>query len=235
MNPLRIDIITLFPEMFAGWLEFGGVARARERGLVSVELTGLRQFGIGRHLQVDDYPFGGGAGMVLKPEPLFAAVESIPDAAAGPIVLLSPRGHIFDQKMAESLAQQPRITLIAGHYEGVDERVSEHLVTHEVSIGDYVLSGGEPAAMVVGDAVCRLLPGAIDSQSTIEESFNFDLLEYPQYTRPAQFREWEVPDVLVSGNHGKIAEWRRARAEERTRTFRPDIMERRVGDSSREA
>lgn len=165
--------------------------------------------------------------MILKPEPVFAAVESVPDAAAGPIILLSPRGQIFNQKMAESLARQERLTLIAGHYEGVDERVSEHLVTHEVSIGDYVLSGGEPAAMVVGDAVCRLLPGAIDSQSILEESFSLGLLEYPQYTRPALFRQWEVPEVLVSGNHGKIADWRRARAEERTRRFRPDIMENR--------
>jgi tRNA (guanine37-N1)-methyltransferase len=164
--------------------------------------------------------------MVLKPEPMFAAVESIPGVGEGPIVLLSPRGHIFNQRMAELLAMQGRITLIAGHYEGVDERVSEHLVTHEVTIGDYVLSGGEPAAMVVGDAVCRLLPGAIDSQSAIEESFNSDLLEYPQFTRPAQFREWGVPEVLVSGNHVKIATWRREQAEERTRKFRPDIMAR---------
>ena len=143
MSPARIDIVTLFPGMFAGWLENGGVSRAKERGLVSVELIGLREFGIGRHLQVDDYPFGGGAGMVLKPEPLFAAVESIPLAREGPIVLMSPRGHRFNHRMAEELAEHERLTLIAGHYEGVDERVSEHLVTHEISIGDYVLSGGE--------------------------------------------------------------------------------------------
>ncbi len=224
MSPARIDIVTLFPGMFAGWLENGGVSRAKERGLVSVELIGLREFGIGRHLQVDDYPFGGGAGMVLKPEPLFAAVESIPLAREGPIVLMSPRGHRFNHRMAEELAEHERLTLIAGHYEGVDERVSEHLVTHEISIGDYVLSGGELAAMVVADAVCRLLPGAIDAQSTAEESFNFGLLEYPQFTRPARFREWDVPEVLVSGNHAKIAEWRRAQAEDRTRRYRPDMV-----------
>jgi tRNA (guanine37-N1)-methyltransferase len=210
--------------MFAGWLENGGVSRAKERGLVSVELIGLREFGIGRHLQVDDYPFGGGAGMVLKPEPLFAAVESIPQAREGPIVLMSPRGHMFNHRMAEELAEHQRLTLIAGHYEGIDERVSEHLVTHEISIGDYVLSGGELAAMVVADAVCRLLPGAIDAQSTAEESFNFGLLEYPQFTRPARFREWDVPEVLVSGNHAKIAEWRRAQAEDRTHRYKPDMV-----------
>lgn len=224
MNPRRIDIVTLFPGMFAGWLENGGVSRAKERGLVSVELIGLREFGIGRHLQVDDYPFGGGAGMVLKPEPLFAAVESIPQAREGPIVLMSPRGHMFNHRVAEELAGHQRLTLIAGHYEGVDERVSEHLVTHEISIGDYVLSGGELAAMVVADAVCRLLPGALDAQSTAEESFNFGLLEYPQFTRPARFREWDVPEVLVSGNHAKIAEWRRAQAEDRTHRYRPDMV-----------
>lgn len=235
MTPVRIDIITLFPDMFSGWLEFGGVARAKERGLVSVGLTALRQFGVGRHLQVDDYPFGGGAGMVLKPEPIFAAVESIPGASEGPVILLSPRGYTLTQATAEDLARNSRLTLIAGHYEGVDERVSEHLVTHEISIGDYVLSGGELAAMVVTDAVCRLLPGAIDPQSVVEESFSTELLEYPQYTRPAQFREWEVPEVLVSGNHARIAEWRRELATERTRRFRPDIIERIEGSGSPES
>lgn len=162
--------------------------------------------------------------MVLRPEPLFAAVESIEGAARGPVVLLSPRGRVFDQAIAAELASQPRLTLIAGHYEGVDERVGEHLVTDELSIGDYVLSGGELPAMVVVDAVARLLPGSIDVSSTVEESFVAGSLEYPQYTRPATFRDWDVPEVLLSGNHVKIAEWRADRSAERTRRLRPDLL-----------
>lgn len=227
MSPFRVDIVTLFPGMFRGWLEYGGVGRAINRGLVRVDFVDLRPFGLGRHLQVDDTPFGGGAGMILRPEPLFAAVESIPESGSGPVVLLSPRGRRFSQAIAGDLASGSRLTLLAGHYEGVDERVSEHLVTDEISVGDYVLSGGEPAAMVVVDAVARLLPGAIDEQSTVEESFNSGGgLEYPQYTRPSTFRGWDVPDVLTSGNHAKIADWRREQSRERTRSTRPDLLNR---------
>ncbi|HEV3313112.1 MAG TPA: tRNA (guanosine(37)-N1)-methyltransferase TrmD [Chloroflexota bacterium] len=227
MSLLRVDIVTLFPGMFQGWLECGGVGRAIDRGLLRVDLIDLRQFGLGRHLQVDDTPFGGGAGMILRPEPLFAAVESIADLGSGPVILLSPRGRRFSQAIAGELATGSRLTLIAGHYEGVDERVSEHLATDEISVGDYVLSGGEPAAMVIVDAVARLLPGAIDEQSTVEESFiSGGGLEYPHYTRPSTFRGWDVPEVLTSGNHAKIAAWRREQAGERTRSTRPDLMNR---------
>ena len=211
--------------MFGGWLDQGGVGRAIARGVISVNLVDLRTFGLGRHKQVDDAPFGGGAGMVLRPEPLFTAVESIEDAGSGPVVLLSPRGRAFTQARAREFATASRLTLIAGHYEGVDERVTNHLATEELSIGDYVLSGGEPAAMVVVDAVARLLPGAIDEESGLEESFVAGLLEYPHYTRPASFRGWEVPDVLVSGNHAKIAEWRVNAARERTADIRPDLLD----------
>jgi tRNA (guanine37-N1)-methyltransferase len=191
---------------------------------MDLNLVDLRPFGIGRHLQVDDAPFGGGAGMVLRPEPLFAAVESIEGAGNGPVILLTPRGRRFSQTYAEQLASGRRLTLIAGHYEGVDERVTEHLATDEISIGDYVLSGGETAAMVVAEAVARLLPGAIDQASGVEESFVSGLLEYPQYTRPATFRGWDVPEVLTSGDHAKIKSWRRDRANERTRAVRPDLL-----------
>jgi tRNA (guanine37-N1)-methyltransferase len=221
---LPVTIVTLFPAMFEGWLENGGVARARSRGVISVEFSNPREFGLGTHLQVDDYPFGGGAGMVMRPEPLFGATESIEGVSDGPIVLLSPRGRVFDQTVAHDLAAAPRLTLIAGHYEGVDERVATHLATDELSIGDYVLSGGELAAMVVVDAVARILPGAINHESVCEESFVGHLLEYPQYTRPADFRGWSVPEVLISGHHAKVAAWRRQQAEERTRRSRPDLM-----------
>lgn len=225
MSGYRVDIVTLFPGMFSGWLQQGGVGRAVARDVLTIGLVDLRPFGLGRHLQVDDAPFGGGAGMVLRPEPLFAAVESIPDFEEGPVILLSPRGPRFTQAIAERLASEPRLTLVAGHYEGVDERVGEHLITQELSIGDYVLSGGEPAAMVVVDAVARLLPGAIDEASTLEESFVTGGLEYPQYTRPASFRGWCVPEVLLSGNHAKIAAWRAAKGRERTVAHRPDLID----------
>ncbi len=210
--------------MFSNWLEQGVVSRALNREIISINLVDLRPFGLGKHLQVDDYPFGGGPGMVLKPEPLFKAVESIPEAKEGPIILLSPRGKRFDQKVAERLAAGPLLTLIAGHYEGVDARVSDHLVSEEISIGDYVLSCGELPAMVILDAVTRLLPSAIGEQATIEESFSSTMLEYPQYTRPASFRGWEVPAVLLSGNHAEIKQWRRQAAIEHTRMVRPDLV-----------
>ncbi|HLJ68875.1 MAG TPA: tRNA (guanosine(37)-N1)-methyltransferase TrmD [Chloroflexota bacterium] len=221
---MRLFIVTLFPRLFAGWLEQGVVARAVQRGIVDLTLVNLREFGVGRHQITDDYPFGGGAGMVMKPEPIFAAVESLPLTRAAPRILLSPRGRLLRQPVAQALAAEHELVLICGHYEGVDERVREHLITDEISIGDYVLSSGELAAMATADAVVRLLPGALASDSTEEESFGRGLLEYPQYTRPARFRDWSVPDVLVSGNHGEVDRWRRRRAVELTARRRPDLL-----------
>lgn len=222
---LRIDVVTLFPGLFDCWLQQGVVARAVARRIVDVTLVPVRPFGIGRHQITDDYPFGGGAGMVLKPEPLFSAVESLDVGPAVPIILLSPQGRRFTQRVAEELRILSRFVLVCGHYEGVDERVREHLATDEISIGDYVLSSGELAAMVVADAAVRLVPGVIAAESTREESFSEAMLEYPQYTRPANFRGWSVPDVLLSGNHGEIARWRREQAHRRTSQQRPDLIE----------
>ena len=221
---MRFDIFTLLPEMFRGPLDESILARARERGLLEIALHNPRDVTTDRHHIVDDYPYGGGAGMVMKPEPLFAAIEQL--APAGPIILLSPQGRVFTQEIARTLAREPRITLICGHYEGVDERVREHLVTDEISLGDFVLTGGELAAMVLVDAVARLLPGVLAAGSTEEESHTAGLLEYPHYTRPAEFRGWRVPDVLLSGNHAAIARWRRKESLRRTRARRPDLFAR---------
>lgn len=224
MSALTVHIVTLFPDLLDCWLDRGVVARAVERDLVTVDVVNLREFGVGRHLVTDDYPFGGGPGMVLKPEPLFDAVESLHLPAATPIILLSPRGRRFDQAGARRLAALPRFVLLAGHYEGVDQRVIDHLITEELSIGDYVLSSGELPAMVVADAAIRLVPGALGEGSAEDESFGGGLLEYPQYTRPAQYRGRPVPDVLLSGNHAAIARWRRERALEETARRRPDLL-----------
>lgn len=221
---LTVSIVSLFPRIFESWLAQGVVSRAVERGLAGIRLVDLRPFGIGRHHTTDDYPFGGGAGMVMKPEPLFAAVESLDPPAGTPIILLSPRGRQFTQPVARELAACPAFILIAGHYEGVDERVREHLATDELSIGDYVLSCGELAAMVVTDAAVRLLPGALAEGSADEESFSTGLLEYPQYTRPASFRGWDVPPVLLSGHHAEIDRWRREQSLTITRRLRPDLL-----------
>lgn len=227
LSPLkRVDIVTLFPNIFASWLDQGVVSRAIERGMVDVSLIDIRPFGTGRHHVTDDYPFGGGPGMVMKPEPLFAAVESLQRDEDVPIILLSPQGRVFSQDYADHLATLPRIVLIAGHYEGVDERVREHLISEELSIGDFVLSCGELAAMVVVDAVVRLVPGALSEGSAGEESFSHGLLEHPQYTRPAVFRGWQVPEVLVSGHHERVAQWRREQALIRTLRRRPDLLDR---------
>ncbi len=221
---LKLTLISLFPSIFGSWLQQGVVARAVDRGLVSVDLVDLRPFGVGKHRITDDYPFGGGAGMVMKPEPLFAAVESLTIPPGTPIILMSPRGKAFTQPLAEQLSRQRSLILISGHYEGVDERVREHLVTDEISIGDYVLSAGELASMVVADAVTRLISGVLAESSTAEESFSHGLLEYPQYTRPAVYRGWEVPPVLLSGHHARVAEWRRAQSESITAAMRPDLL-----------
>jgi tRNA (guanine37-N1)-methyltransferase len=221
---MRFDIFTLFPAMFAGPLEASILARAHARGLLSVALHNPRDATTDRHHIVDDYPYGGGAGMLMKPEPLFAAVEAV--HSGGPIILLGPGGRPFTQSIARELALEPVVTLICGHYEGVDERVRAHLATDELSLGDYVLTGGELAALVVVDAVARLLPGVLAADSTTEESHTTGLLEYPQYTRPAEFRGWRVPDVLLAGDHGAVARWRRREALRRTRALRPDLLAR---------
>jgi tRNA (guanine37-N1)-methyltransferase len=232
MRPLRVDIITIFPDYFREAFDYGIVRRARGAGLVEIKAHDLRAWTTDRHQVVDDRPFGGGDGMVLKPEPIFAAVESLSGAQGREsvpngmrVALLSPQGRVFIQSLAAEFAQCSRLILICGRYEGVDERVAEALVTDEVSIGDYVLSGGEPAALVVIDAIVRLLPGALGSEtSATNESFVGGLLDCPQYTRPSEFRGMQVPDVLLTGNHAEIARWRRQASGEKTKQNRPDLL-----------
>ncbi|MBM3131568.1 MAG: tRNA (guanosine(37)-N1)-methyltransferase TrmD [Chloroflexi bacterium] len=224
---MHIDVLTLFPKMFGGPFDESIIKRATEAGLVKLALHNLRDWGIGKHHVVDDAPHGGGAGMVLMPEPLFAAVEAIKGDAEIPVILLTPQGRLFNQRVAQELAAHERILLVCGHYEGVDERVREHLVTDEISIGDYVLTGGELPAMVVIDAVVRQLPGVLGSEeSAREDSHSGGLLEYPQYTRPASFRGWDVPEVLLSGHHARITKWRREQSILRTLKRRPDLLEK---------
>jgi tRNA (guanine37-N1)-methyltransferase len=255
---MRFDLITIFPEFFAGPLDHGILRRARETGLVEVNVQDLRVFTKDRHRTVDDRPFGGGEGMVLKPEPLFEAVESLLGRnvgdATGPtahepktaIVLMSAAGKLFDQETARRYALLERMIFICGRYEGVDERVAEHLATEEISIGNFVLSGGELPAMLVIDAVTRLIPGALGNEASSQnESFrearpfpptaapsdesgfrNSMLLDFPHYTRPAEYRGWSVPEVLIGGNHAEVAKWRRAAAIEKTRRNRPDLLGR---------
>ena len=219
---MHFDIFTLFPGMFQGPLTESILKRAQERGLLSIALHNIRDATTDRHHIVDDYPYGGGAGMVMKPEPIFASIEAV--YQGGPIILMTPQGRVFNQQIAHELAREPRITLLCGHYEGIDERVIQHLVTDELSIGDYVLTGGELAAMIVVDAVSRLLPGVLAEGSTEEESHSHNLLEYPHYTRPPEFRGWKIPDVLLSGHHEQIARWRRKEAIRKTRLRRPDLF-----------
>jgi len=265
---MRFELITIFPEFFAGPLEHGIVRRAREAGLIEVRVQDLREFTQDRHRTVDDRPFGGGEGMVMKPEPLFAAVESLLGRGVGDasgktapetgtaIVLLSAAGKRFTQETARRYAGLERIIFLCGRYEGVDERVAEHLATEEISVGDFVLSGGELAAMLVADAVTRLLPGALGNEASAQnESFsagdsglaqhaaplqrrdvgdmamnqgegNGIMLDYPHYTRPAEFRGWTVPEVLIGGNHAEVAKWRRGAALQKTRLNRPDLLSR---------
>jgi tRNA (guanine37-N1)-methyltransferase len=219
---MHFDIFTLFPAMFQGPFSESILKRAQERELLSIALHNIRAATTDKHHVVDDYPYGGGAGMVMKPDPIFAAIE--PVYQGGPIILLTPQGRLFNQRIAQELAQQSRITLLCGHYEGIDERVRQHLVTDEISIGDYVLTGGELAAMIIVDAVSRLLPGVLAEESTQEESHTSGLLEYPHYTRPPEFRGWHIPDVLLSGNHAEIARWRRKESLRLTRQRRPDLF-----------
>jgi tRNA (guanine37-N1)-methyltransferase len=230
---LRIDIITIFPEFFRDVIDYGIVKRAQTAGLVEIHSHDLRHWTNDKHRTVDDRPFGGGDGMVLKPEPIFAAVEALTGASKREeypentrVVLLSPQGKVFSQESAQTLADKAtRLVLLCGRYEGVDERVAGALVTDEISIGDYVLSGGEPAALVMVDAIVRLLPGALGSDtSAVFESFSEGLLDYPHYTRPPEFRGMKVPDVLLGGNHADIERWRREAALSKTRRNRPDLL-----------
>ena len=263
MSPMRFDLITIFPEFFTGPLDYGIVRRAREARLIETHIHDLRNFTHDRHRTVDDRPFGGGEGMVMKCEPLFDAVESLvgPASHANPpartaIVLLSAAGRLFRQETARRFAQLDRIILICGRYEGVDERVAEHLATDEISIGDFVLSGGELAAALILDAVTRLIPGALGNEdSTVNESFsareadsatgnasstshepriashvNHGVLDYPHYTRPPSFRGWDVPEILLGGNHEEIRRWRHRQALEKTKRNRPDLLARGLSD-----
>ena len=221
---MRIDIVTLFPDMVVGPLGESMLGRARARGLVTVEVHDLRGHAHGRHRTTDEPPFGGGGGMILTPEPLARAIEGLrrPESR---VVLLDPSGRQFSQEIARELARQPHLVLLCGRYEGVDERVREHLVDEELSIGDYVLNGGELAALVVTEAVTRLLPGALgDQDAPAHDSFARGLLEHPHYTRPEVFRDWRVPDVLLSGHHGRVTRWRRVMAVWRTWQRRPDLL-----------
>jgi tRNA (guanine37-N1)-methyltransferase len=221
---MKIDVLTLFPAMFAGPLDESIIQRARTNGVLDLKIHNLRDYTHDRHKTVDDRPFGGGPGMLLKPEPIFEAVENLGREQTR-VILLTPAGRKFDQAIARELAQQEHLLLICGSYEGFDERIREHLADDELSIGDYVLTNGALPAMVIIDTVTRLLPGVLgDDESSQEESFSHDLLEYPHYTRPAEFRGMKVPEVLLSGNHAEIAKWRVEQAKLRTKARRPDLL-----------
>lgn len=237
---MKIDVLTIFPEFFAEVFDFGIIRRARLAGIVEINVHDIREFATDKHRMVDDRPFGGGDGMVLKPEPIFAAIENLlgtSDRGAYPsgtrVVLLSPQGRPFKQAVAKEFADDAtHIVMICGRYEGVDERVNETLVTDEISIGDYVLSGGEPAAIVLADSIVRLLPDALGSDtSAANDSFSDGLLDCPHYTRPAEFRGMTVPEVLLNGNHAEIEKWRREKALEKTRSSRGDLLSGEKGES----
>ena len=223
---MKIHVLSLFPPMFEGVFGSSILKKAQDKGAVQLAVTDIREFSENKHKQVDDYPYGGGAGMVLKPEPMFNAVEAITEGRKPRVILMCPQGERFTQKKAEELAKEEDLVFLCGHYEGYDERIREHLVTDEISIGDFVLTGGELAAMTVIDAVVRLLPGVLgQADSHIQDSFSTGLLEHPHYTRPADFRGMKVPDVLLSGNHAKIEEWREEQSLRRTYTRRPDLFD----------
>lgn len=230
---MRIDVLTIFPQMFDVPFSFGIFKRAIDQKLVNINLHNIRDYTHDKHHTVDDYPYGGGPGMVFKPEPIFEAVAAVkaevaaePEATEPPVILLTPQGRLFNQQIAMELSCYRHLIMLCGHYEGVDERVVEHLVTDEISIGDYVLTGGELPALVVIDAVIRLLPGVLGSEESAQEDSHVNgLLEYPQYTRPPVFRDWPVPEALLSGNHAQIARWRRQQVIRRTLERRPDLID----------
>ncbi len=224
---MQFDVFSLLPEVFSPYLESSILSRARQRGLIDVRVHNIRDYTHDRHHVTDDTPYGGGGGMVMKPEPVFEAVESILGPAAIPVILLTPQGRVFTQRVAEEFARVEHIALLCGRYEGVDERIREHLVTDEISVGDYVLTGGELPALMIVDAVSRLIPGVLgDPTGAEDDSHSMGLLEYPHYTRPPEFRGWKVPDVLLSGDHAKIDKWRREQALTRTFNKRPDMLDK---------
>jgi len=231
---MQFEVFTLLPEVFPPYLESSILQKARQRGLIDVRVHNIRDYTHDRHHTTDDTPYGGGGGMVMKPEPVFEAIETVLGFEAGqaqpppiPVILLTPQGRVFTQRIAEELVAHERIALICGRYEGVDERIREHLVTDEISIGDYVLTGGELPALMIVDAVSRLIPGVLgDPTGAEDDSHSMGLLEYPHYTRPPGFRGWQVPDVLLSGDHARIEKWRREQALQRTLGRRPDILEK---------
>ena len=229
---MRIDILTLFPPLFEAPFSFGIFKRAIDNGLVQINLVNIRDYTHDKHHTADDSPYGGGAGMVMKPQPIFEAVEAIKEKLEDegkdlPVIMLTPQGRLLSHKVAQELAQHPHLVLICGHYEGIDERVVEHLATDAISIGDYVLTGGELPAMVVADAVLRLVPGVLGSEeSPLDDSHATGLLEYPQYTRPPEYRGYQVPDILLSGNHAQIAKWRREQIIKRTLEKRPELLDK---------
>jgi tRNA (guanine37-N1)-methyltransferase len=231
---MQFEVFTLLPEVFSPYLESSILLRARQRGLVSVNVHNIRDYTHDKHHMTDDTPYGGGGGMVMKPEPIFEAVETVlelgthqsPPAPAPPIIMLTPQGRVFTQTVADELSRHENIALLCGRYEGMDERIREHLVTDEISIGDYVLTGGELPALILIDAVSRLIPGVLgDPDGAADDSHATGLLEYPHYTRPPEFRGWKVPDILLSGDHGKIEKWRREQSLLRTLERRSDLLE----------
>ncbi|MEK5641987.1 tRNA (guanosine(37)-N1)-methyltransferase TrmD [Paenibacillus rhizosphaerae] len=227
---MRVDVLTLFPEMLDGVFRTSILGKAQEKGIISLHTVNFRDYSGNKHGTVDDTPYGGGGGMVLKPEPIFAAVEDLLEKAGNQakprVILMCPQGETFSQKKAEELAKEEHLIFVCGHYEGYDERIREHLITDELSIGDYVLTGGELPAAVVIDAVSRLLPGVLGNEtSAVTDSFSTGLLEYPHYTRPVEFRGWKVPDMLLSGHHANIEAWRREQALKRTLERRPDLLD----------
>ena len=234
---MQFEVFTLLPEVFPPYLESSILKRAAQRGLIDVRIHNIRDYTHDKHNTTDDTPYGGGGGMVMKPEPVFEAIESVlglaplqtplEPASSIPIILLTPQGRVFDQRVAEELSAQERIALLCGRYEGVDERIREYLVTDEISIGDYVLTGGELPALMIIDAVSRLLPGVLgDPTGAEDDSHSMGLLEYPHYTKPSDFRDWKVPDILLSGDHAKIEKWRREQALTRTYNKRPDMLDK---------
>ena len=232
---MQFEVFTLLPEVFPPYLESSILQRARQRGLVSVNVHNIRDYTHDKHHMTDDTPYGGGGGMVMKPDPVFEAVESVlgldahrpPPKTGCPVIMLTPQGQVFSQTIADELSRFEKIALLCGRYEGMDERIREHLVTDEISVGDYVLTGGELPALILIDAVSRLIPGVLgDPDGAIDDSHATGLLEYPHYTRPPEFRGWKVPDILLSGDHGKIEQWRREQSLLRTLARRPDLLEK---------